>query len=264
MFATSQQIGLGTFGNTDPEVCAEAVATGIDVGYRHLDTAQMYENEAAVGDGLARADVPREELFVATKVDPHNLAYDDVVESTERSLDRLGVDILDLLYVHWPNETYEVTETMAAFGELHDRGLIRHVGVSNFSPEETRAAQDACAAPIAVNQIELHPLHQQAALCDAMDDLGVGVVAYSPLARGNVFDVPVLAEIAADHDASVAQVCLAWLRANDVVPIPKATGRDHLVDNLGALSLDLSTAEIERIDDIERTERVVGEYGSWW
>ncbi|AXR82143.1 aldo/keto reductase [Natrarchaeobaculum sulfurireducens] len=257
-------LGLGTWENTDADQCAESIRTALETGYRHIDTAQAYDNEAAVGDGIAAADVDREEVFLATKVWLSNLAPDDVLETTRESLDRLGVDAVDLLYVHWPAKTYDAEETLAAFSDLYDEGLIENVGVSNFLPEQLETAVEVCDAPIVANQVELHPLLPQPELREACEVHDVEVVAYSPLARGGVFDHPTIQEIAAKHDVSEAQVSLAWLRENDVVAIPKATGVDHIRDNWASLSLELDpedVAAIEAIDDRERT--VDPDFGPW-
>jgi len=250
-------LGLGTWRNDDPQQCAESVRTALETGYRHIDTAQAYGNEEAVGDGIAAADVPREEVFLATKVWLDSLADDDVIETTEASLDRLGVDAVDLLYVHWPARTYDPGETLPAFDALRDRGLIDRVGVSNFTPELIDRAREVLDAPVFANQVECHPLFDQAELrayCEARD---IEVVAYSPLTRGAVFDEPTLSEIAADHDTSAAAVSLAWLRERGVTAIPKATGEAHIVENWSSLGIDLDPAELERIDAIDRTERRV-------
>jgi 2,5-diketo-D-gluconate reductase B len=250
-------LGLGTWRNDDSRQCAESVRTALKAGYRHVDTAQAYGNEEAVGNGIAAADVPREEVFLATKVWLDSLGYDDVIETTEASLDRLGVEGVDLLYVHWPARTYAPEETLPAFDALRDRGAIDRVGVSNFTPDLIDRAQEALDAPIFANQIECHPLLDQADLrasCEARD---IEVVAYSPLARGAVFDEPVLSEIAAEYDASEAAVSLAWLRTHGVTAIPKATSEAHIVDDWNSLRLDLDSEDIKRIDAIERTERQV-------
>ncbi len=248
-------LGLGTWQNDDPSQCADSIRTALDVGYRHVDTAQAYGNEAAVGDGIAAADVDREDVFLATKVWITNLAYDDVLSTVEESLDDLGVESVDLLYVHWPANTYDPESTLAAFDELHDRGAIDRVGVSNFEPNHVETAMDHLDAPVFANQVEMHPFLQQEELRAHADEHGYEMVAYSPLARGEVFGHDVLADIAAAHDASEAQVSLAWLREKGVTAIPKATGRDHIVDNFGSLGLTLTDAEIDRIDDIEVTDR---------
>ncbi|MFB6281435.1 MAG: aldo/keto reductase [Haloferacaceae archaeon] len=250
-------LGLGTWENTDPEACANAVATALESGYRHVDTAQVYGNEAEVGAGLARADVDRDEVFLATKVWIDRLDREGVIESTEASLDRLGVDRVDLLYVHWPCRTYDPAETLPAFAELRDRGLIDRIGISNFEPRQVDRAIEATDAPIFANQIEVHPLLPQRDLVAHCRDRGIEVVAYSPLARGGVFDVPELGAVAEKHGVSEAQVSLAWLRGRGLAAIPKATGADHVRDNWRSLGLDLDAEDRERIDAIGRRDRRV-------
>jgi 2,5-diketo-D-gluconate reductase B len=260
-------IGLGTWQNTDPETCIDSVSTALDAGYRHIDTAQYYGNEEEVGRGIAQADVPREEIVVATKVhaDKFGLAYDEVIEGLEVSLARLGLDSLDLLYVHWAVGNYDAAETMSAFDELVDRGLIDHVGVCNFSTELLDEARAYLESPLFAHQVETHPLLPQEDLIAHAQEHDYHHVAYSPLARGNAFDIPEIQEIAERHDASPAQVSLAWLLSKDnVVTIPKASSEGHIWDNLDALDLELTTDDIKRIDDIDRTERFVEREGAPW
>ncbi|AWB28684.1 aldo/keto reductase [Halococcoides cellulosivorans] len=250
-------LGLGTWENADPDQCATSVATALEAGYRHVDTAQIYENEAAVGEGIARADVDREEIFLATKIWTRNLAPENVIETAEASLDRLGVDAVDLLYVHWPAHAYEPTATLDAFEDLLDRGLIDRIGVSNFTPEHVREAQAAIDAPIFANQVEMHPYLPQRDLREFAAETDLEIVAYSPLARGAVLDDPTITEIASAHDASPAQVAIAWAREKGVTPIPKATSEAHIRDNLGALDLDLTPGDVAAIDGIDRRDRRV-------
>jgi 2,5-diketo-D-gluconate reductase B len=257
-------LGLGTWQNEDPETCAASVATALEMGYRHVDTAQAYGNEDAVGDGIARADVPREEIFLATKVWIDDLAPEDVVSSTEASLDRLGVESVDLLYVHWPAGAYDPVETLSAFDDLYEQDLVDRIGISNFEPDQVDEAIDATHAPVFANQIECHPLLPQRDLREHCADMGVEVVAYSPLARGEVFEVPELVEVADKHDVSPAQVSLAWLREKGVTAIPKATSEAHIRDNWGSLSLELDDEDVETIDGIERRERQVDpDFAPW-
>ncbi|MFC7204230.1 aldo/keto reductase [Haloferax namakaokahaiae] len=250
-------LGLGTWENTNPDDCSNAVKTALEMGYRHIDTAQIYGNEAEVGEGLAAADVERDEVFLATKVWIDELSYDDVIESTRESLDKLGVEYVDLLYVHWPAREYDPEETLDAFDELVEKGLTKRIGISNFEPEQVREAIERSDAPIFANQIELHPLLQQDELRETCAEADVEIVAYSPLARGEVFNVPTLSEIAEKHGVSEAQVSLAWLREKGVTAIPKATSEGHIRDNWESLALDLDDEDIEAIDDIERTDRRV-------
>ncbi len=249
-------VGLGTWKNDDAERCAETVRTALELGYRHVDTAAIYGNELAVGGGLAHADVPREEVVVATKVWHDNQGYDDAIESARRSRERLGIDTIDVLYVHWPCFSYDPEETLPAFDHLRDEGVIRHVGVSNFTPEHLDEARKVLDAPIAANQVEMHPLLPQESLRAHCNERDIRLVAYSPLVHGGVFDVPELDAIAEKHDVTEAQVCLAWLREKGVSAIPKASDERHLVDNLGSVSLDLSDEDVARIDAIEEEKRI--------
>jgi diketogulonate reductase-like aldo/keto reductase len=249
--------GLGTWENENPQQCAESVRTALEMGYRHIDTAQIYGNESAVGDGIAAAEVPREEIFLATKVWIDHLDRDGVIETTEESLDKLGVDSVDLLYVHWPSRTYDAGETLPAFEELRERGLIDRIGVSNFEPHHLETAREVLDEPIFANQIECHPLLQQDELREYVAGTDVELVGYSPLARGAVFDVPELSEIAEKHGVSEAQVSLAWLRETGVTAIPKATSEAHIRDNWESLDLELDGDDLATIDGIDRTDRQV-------
>lgn len=257
-------LGLGTWKNEDPEQCTESVRTALETGYRHIDTAHYYDNEVAVGEGIEQADVDREDVFLATKLWYTDLSYEDAIASAEDRLDDLGVEYLDMLYIHWPTGSYDPEETFRAFEELHDRGLIERVGISNFEPENMEAAVEHCDVPIFANQVECHPFLPQEDVRATADELDIEIVAYSPLARGGVFESDVLADIAAGHDASAAQVSLAWLLEKGVTPIPKATSREHIEDNWDALAVELTDEEIARIDAIETTDRRVDpDFGPW-
>lgn len=250
-------LGLGTWQNEDHDQCATSVQTALEMGYRHVDTAQVYGNEAAVGEGIAAAEVPREDIFLATKVWISELGFEDVIASTAESLDRLGTDYVDLLYVHWPAGAYEPTETLPAFEQLVGDGAVRNIGVSNFEPHHVERAQEVLEEPIFANQIELHPFLPQRELRRFAAETDLELVGYSPLARTDVLEDPVLGDIAAKHDVSEPQVSLAWLRKKGVTAIPKATGADHIRDNLASLDLSLDEADIARIDDIDRRSRTV-------
>ncbi len=257
-------LGLGTWQNDDPEQCAESVRTALEMGYRHIDTAQVYDNEEAVGEGIAAADVDREDVFLATKIWISNLEHDDVLETARASLDRLGVDYVDLLYVHWPSGEYDPEETLSALSELYDEGLIENVGVSNFLPEDLEVAVDVCDAPILANQVELHPLLPQERIREACDNYDIEVVGYSPLARGQVFDQPEIQDVAEKHGVTEAQVSLAWAREKGVTTIPKATGEDHIGDNWASLTVELDREDVNEIDAIDETSREVDpDFAPW-
>jgi 2,5-diketo-D-gluconate reductase B len=250
-------LGLGTFRNDDHDQCVESVRTALEMGYRHVDTAAMYRNERGVGGGIAAADVAREEIFLATKVWKSDLSHDSVLDSARRSLDRLGTDYLDLLYVHWPAGEYDPEATLPAFDRLYDGDAIRHVGLSNFEPAHLDRAREILDATIFANQVEMHPLLPQSELRAYAAEYDINLVAYAPIARGRVFDVPALSEIADTHGVSEAQVALAWLREKGVTAIPKATSSDHIRDNWESLALSLDDDEVARIDAIEDRERLV-------
>ena len=257
-------LGLGTWENEDPEQCTESVRSALETGYRHIDTAQAYGNEESVGEGIEQADVPREDVFLATKVWTSNLNYDDVIHSTTESLDKLDTGSVDLLYTHWPAEEYDPEDTLPAFEELKDRGAIDRIGVSNFEPEHLDEARDVLDEPIFANQVECHPLLPQKELRDYCDEHDIELVAYSPLARGKVFEIDELSEVAEKHDASEAQVSLAWLRAKGVTVIPKATSDDHIADNWASLGVEVDAEDIETIDDIDERERQVDpDFAPW-
>lgn len=257
------QPGFGTSGHED-DSCTEAVTTALEAGYRHVDTAQMYDNERAVGRALEEAAVDREDVFLATKVHPSNLAHDDVIETTQESLDRLGVDAVDLLYVHWPIDAYDPEETLPAMDEVRDRGWTRHVGVSNFTVDLLEEAVDVLESPVAAHQIELHPRLQQDELVSVAREHDVETVAYCPIAKADVAEIDVLQEIADDHDATPVQVTLAWHYGRDgVVPIPKGTG-DHIRENYAALDLALTDEERNRIATLDEGERLVDPDRAAW
>ncbi|MFB6250895.1 MAG: aldo/keto reductase [Halobellus sp.] len=251
-------IGLGTYDLTDPETCETAVATAVDDGYDHIDTAQGYGNEAVVASGLERADRDADEVLLATKLETGNLGSDDVVATARESADRLGVDSIDLLYVHWPINTYHPEETLPALDRLVEDGLVERVGLSNFRPDQLAAAIDRLDAPVAAHQVEMHPLLPQSALHALAVEEGHQLVAYCPIARNQVADVPQIADIAAAHDVTAAQVSLAWLHAKDrVTPIPRSSTPEHIRENHAALDLDLTADEMATLDAIDRRHRVV-------
>ena len=257
-------LGIGTWQNEDHDQCAESVRTALDHGYRHVDTAQAYRNEEAVGRGIAEADVDREDVFLATKVWTSNLAHDDVLETTEESLDRLRTDYLDLLYVHWPANEHDPEETLSAFAELRDEGAIERIGVSNFEPRHLDEARDVLGELPFANQVEFHPLLPQEDLQAYAANEDLELVAYSPLARGEVFDIPEIQDVAEKHGVSEAQVSLAWVREKGATAIPKATGRDHIEDNFASLDVELDDEDVEQIDSVSGRDRQVDpDFGPW-
>lgn len=249
-------VGLGTMGIDDPDVVSTAIASG----YRHLDTAQIYENETAVGDGIAMADVDRDEVTLATKLWIDRLAGPDVRPGTEASLDRLGVDSVDLLYVHRPRGDYDPETTLPAVDAVAADGLASHVGLSNFDPDQLATAREHLEHPIAAHQVEFHPFFWSETLLEDAQRHGYPLVAYSPLAGGEVFDDPTIQAIAERHDTTPAAVSIAWVTSYDnVVTIPKASSRAHLDANLAAADLELTDDDVAEIEAIEREEELFPE-----
>ena len=253
-------VGLGTMGIDDPD----AVATALGVGYRHLDTARIYDNEAVVGEGLAAgiaaSDATRDDVTIATKLWTDDLAPGEVGPAARESADRLGVETIDLLYVHRPRGDYDPAETLPALDRLVDEGVASAVGVSNFELDRLDRAIDGLDAPLAAHQTELHPLFYKPELLEHAREHGYTVVAYSPLAGGEVREVDAVVEVAEARDATPEAVAIAWATAKEpVVSIPKASGERHLRANLAAADLDLAPDEIAAIDAVEREEELFPE-----
>lgn len=250
-------LGFGTWQLTGRE-CAECIQVALDTGYKHIDTAQAYENEEQVGEGIAESGVEREEVFLTTKVWRDNLGAADLKRSVEGSLRKLRTEYVDLLLIHWPGETVPVGESLGAMSELRDAGQVRHIGVSNFTIRLLEEAQDASEAPIFCNQVEYHPYLSQQPVLECCRENGILLVAYSPLARGDVFGEPTLREIAQEHDKNAAQVALRWLLQQEGVgAIPKSGNPDHIRSNFEVFDFDLSEEDVERISGLARGGRLI-------
>ena len=240
-------VGLGTWQLTGQE-CYETVSTALELGYRHVDTAQLYDNEREVGRAIADSEVDRDDVFVTTKVAPRNAGHDTLIESTTASLERLGMEYVDLLLLHWPNPLVSVASTMAAMDHLVDQGLVSHVGVSNFPRVLLDRARDAADAPIVTNQVQFHPYKPQRKMLRYCQDEGLFVTAYSPLARGTALGDDTVQRLAAEYDRTPAQVLLRWATQHrNVAVIPKTTDEDHLAENLAIFDFKLTGSEVEEL-----------------
>lgn len=249
-------IGLGTWQMRGAE-CARVVADALSAGYRHIDTAAMYDNEAAVGEGLRTAGVPRDQVFVTTKVWPSNIGDGALQRSVEESVRRLKVDAVDLVLIHWPSRRIPLGESMAALSETRRRGLTRHIGVSNFDAALTREAWSLSEAPLVANQCEYHPYLAQDEVIAACRSLGIAFVAYSPLARRDILDEPVIQDIAQRLGRTPAQIVLRWLIQQDgVVAIPKSSRPARIRQNLQVFDFDLAKADMDEIASLARMEGV--------
>lgn len=248
-------LGLGTWLLRE-EACTEAVADALELGYRHIDTAQAYENEEAVRKGIRQSGVDREAFFLTTKVWLDNLRPEAARQSTEKSLRRLGTDYVDLLLIHWPSDDVPVERTLDALYRLQEEGKTRHVGVSNFTPSLLERA--LAHGPIFCNQVEYHPFLSQDELLALAREHDLLLTAYSPLARGDVLEDQTIQEIARAHGKTPAQIALRWLvQQEQVAAIPKAASTEHRRNNLDLFDFALSGAEMEQISGLARGQRIV-------
>lgn len=245
-------LGFGTAGMSN-DVAREAVADALALGYRHLDTAQMYGTERAVGEALAESEVAREQAFVTTKLHPDSLAREDATESFRDSLERLSMEYVDLLLIHAPREDVPIEETIGAMNQLQADGTVENVGVSNFSTTQLKTAMAASETPILTNQVEYHPFTDRSELLEFCIEEGVMLTAYSPLAEGAVGEDETLREIGEKHGKTAAQVTLGWLLQQECVSaIPKAESSEHRRENTDVFDFELSAEEMRRVFGLDR------------
>ena len=254
-------IGAGTF-RLQGQAAFDSVSNALEAGYRAVDTAQIYQNEAEVGRAVAESGLARGEVFLTTKVWNDNFAADRLIASLEESLEKLRTDYVDLALIHWPLSSVPVEEYMVALASARERGLARRIGISNFNIEYTRRAIAAVgAAQIATNQIELSPYLQNRRLVDFLKGQGIHVTSYMTLGYGKVLGDPVIAAIAERRKATPAQVTLAWAMQLGYAVIPSSTRRENLASNLLATGLQLSSQEMADITALERNGRMVNPDG---
>lgn len=251
---TIPQLGFGVF-QVPPENTQEVVAEALDCGYRSIDTAAGYRNEEGVGAAIAASGLARDEVFVTTKLANPDQGYDSTLAAFDASMDKLGLDVLDLYLVHWPcPDRGEFINTWRAFQELQQAGRIRSIGVSNFLPHHFEQLFDATEVVPSVNQIELHPYLQQQELRDFHARHGIVTEAWSPIAQGDVLGDPAIVEIAERHGATPAQVILRWhLQLGNIV-IPKSVTPSRMRENLGALEINLSEEDMAAFAKLEKGE----------
>ncbi len=256
---TMPALGFGTWALRD-DAGRRAVLCALETGYRHVDTAEMYGNEKPVGDALRRSDVPREDVFLVTKVSQDHLDASGVRHALRGSLDRLQTDYVDLLLIHWPSTTgVPLAETLGTMAELRAEGRVRHVGVSNFTVALLEEAQRVSPVPIFCNQVEYHPYLSQQPVLECCRAGGILLVAYCPLARGRVFQDTVLQEIGQGHGKTAGQVTLRWLlQQPGVGAIPRSGSAEHIHENFDVFDFELSEEEMQRIFELHHGERYIG------
>ncbi len=248
-------MGLGTW-QLSGKRCIDVVKTAIRMGYSHIDTADAYENHADIARAIQDAD--RSSLFITSKVWREDLAGDGFYDAVRRFLDELQTNYLDLVLVHWPDSAVDARELFLSAERSVREGFAKAVGVSNYTIAHLEEAQRVSPMPIAVNQVEFHPYLYQEELLKYCHEKGILLTAYSPLGRGGpLLSDEVIVGIAEAHSCTAAQVCLAWAMQHGVVVIPKSSSQEHLRQNLETASIDLTAAEMEAIDGIDRHQRII-------
>ena len=253
-------IGLGTW-ELRGRTCARIVEQALRLGYRHIDTAQVYENEREVGDGLRASGVRRGDVFVTTKVWTTHFAPNHLERSTKESLVRLRMPQVDLLLLHWPNPQVPLSETLGALAHAKRMGLTRHIGVSNFTVALIEQAVALSPEPLVCNQVEYHPYLDQAKVRAACDQHGIALVAYSPIAKGRIKSDQTLAAIGHAHRKTPAQVCLRWLVQQNVSAIPRTSRVERLSENIEIFDFELSADEMDRIGRLASPKGRLTDFG---
>jgi 2,5-diketo-D-gluconate reductase B len=253
-------IGLGTW-ELRGKTCARLVEQALKLGYRHIDTAQVYENEREVGDGLRASRVRRDELFVTTKVWTTHFAPNDLERSTKESLTKLRLSEVDLLLLHWPNPHVPLAETLGALAHVKKIGMARHIGVSNFTVALIEEAVAACPEPLVCDQVEFHPYLDQTKVRQACAGQGMALVAYSPVAKGRVKGDATLARIGQAHRKTAAQVCLRWLVQQNACAIPRTSRIERLSENIDIFDFELSGEEMQTISGMASAKGRLTDFG---
>lgn len=250
------QVGFGVWKVPDEEAAA-AVEQAFRAGYRLIDTAKIYGNELGVGQAIANSAIPREELFITTKVWNADQGYENTLKAFDTSLEKLGVDYVDLYLIHWPTPKFDLyVETYKALETLYKEGRTKAIGVCNFDIEHLERIMEECDVKPAVNQVEFHPYLQQKELREFCKKHDIQIEAYSPLMNGTyIMDNEVIQEIAEQHGKTPAQIILRWHVQNDVVVIPKTVTPSRMKENLDVFNFDLTEADMERIAALDRNER---------
>jgi diketogulonate reductase-like aldo/keto reductase len=247
------RLGLGVWRAKDGQETESAVAAALKAGYRSIDTASMYENEQGVGRAVRASGIPREQVFVTTKVWNNEQGYDSTLKAFRNSLDRLGMDYADLYLVHWP-VVGKYKETYRALEELYDQGLVRAIGVSNFNIHHLEDLMGSCRIKPMVNQVEMHPLHTQKKLFAFCRKEGIQLESWRPLMQGRL-DLPLIEELAAKYGKTPAQIVLRWHLQLGAVTIPKSTQEGRIRENAGLFDFELEPEDMNRIDALNQNQR---------
>lgn len=247
-------LGLGVFQTKEGEEVINAVNYAIDAGYRHIDTAAIYGNEEGVGQAIVQSNVAREELFITTKLWNDDQGYDKTLRAFELSMKKLQLNYLDLYLIHWPKPLN--AETWRAMESLYEQGLIKAIGVSNFTQQHIEGLLKTAKVTPAINQVEYHPYLQQPELKSYCESKHIHYQAWSPLMQGKIFGIDILKEIASRYKKTVAQVVVRWNLQNEVVVMPKSVNNDRIISNANVFDFELSKADMELINGLDKNERI--------
>ncbi|WP_293824292.1 aldo/keto reductase [uncultured Brevundimonas sp.] len=250
-------LGFGTW-QLEPDDARRMVAEALRIGYRHIDTAWIYKNEKAVGQGIVDSGVPREDIFLTTKIWVEHFGHDALLNQARESADSLGTTP-DLLLLHWPKATPSFEETLGALNEARDQGLTKSIGLSNFPSKEFRLAQSLSKARLLTDQVEHHPYLGVDRLVATAAELGSSITAWSPLAQGKIADDATISEIAAAHGKTNGQITLRWLIQNRIIAIPRTSKESRARENFDIFDFALTDEEMQRMDALDRGERL----GDW-
>ena len=248
-------LGFGTFKVKDGEDVEQAVTTALELGYRHIDTAMIYRNEEGVGRAVAESGTDRSEIFVTTKVWNSDQGYEPTLAGIDASLERLGMDYVDLYLVHWPKPEHTV-ETWRAMEEIQETGKARAIGVSNFLTHHLDLLLEYANVIPSINQIQFHPHLQSPDLVEYCDERGIVIEAWGPLKQGLIMDDPELSAIASSHGVNVPQVVLRWMLQRGIVAIPKSVTPSRIAENADLYGFELSSEEMDTINAMDRDDRV--------
>jgi len=243
-------LGLGVYLTPDGKICRQAVTEALDFGYRHVDTARIYENEKSVGKAIHESEIPREEIFVTTKLWNSDHGYDRTIAACKESLDRLGMDYVDCYLIHWPVEELR-SESWRAMETLHEEGLCRSIGVSNYMIHHLEELMGECNVVPAANQVEFSPFLFQERLLAFCRSQGIMLQAYSPLTKGQRLDDPLLATIADRHGVTAAQVLIRWALQHDVVVLPKSQDPQRIRENGSIYGFELTEEEMQQLNGLD-------------
>ncbi len=249
-------IGFGTYKLGKDEQVINVVDYALKVGYRHIDTAAFYGNEEAIGKALKESDVKREDIFLATKLWNNCHGYEKAMKAFNDSIKKLGVDYLDLYYIHWPNELN--SETWRALEDLYNEGKVKAIGVCNFKIGHLEDLKKTAKIMPMVNQIEIHPGFTQKEMVKYCQGNNIQVIAWSPIMRGRLFTEPLMIELSEKYNRTITQIILRWHIQNDIIPIPKSSNNDRIKENLDIFDFEIEKEDMLKIDSLNRAENVSG------